>query len=586
MRPSRVVPLTRQVPSCLHLSSSLHPPLTQQHRPSLSLPNPTPPPFHIHTHTRRAFSTDAAAAAAAAEGGKAGKKKRKKKGAAAAAAEGEMQQAAGEGEGAAAAAAGAMDQQQAEMPLTRYAVDVSSLHRGADEAVSDVRGIAREVATLSSGTLQQVLRQLVEEKTVDQDLWKALTGVDRASPERTLDDFFIMLEACRLKGYRDVDLIAALSDQLTPQLLHCSKATLLEYAEVYSLLGLLHEPVCLAIANALNQHITTGASLSVGECLTALRLMALQRCRQTPLVDNLWQAVVDKGELRGGDAVDLLYWHAYLTKATPDVIDTLQGCILREMDSLDLPQLSSYVMSLLLAEADVHDDPDVRAKAMHNMQTALERMCDGIFERESDRWASSKDDVLLHRRLLLIRSALRYLHRDTYEQLPDRVRQALRRVHRIELPRKPTKKIAFVEKLSMALTKLRIAHHKYATRGPLTFDILERDRKLVWECATVDRFYLSTFDKIATARLNERLTKAMGYRVARTNHWQWGRMKAKRSRIEYARMARYYALRDRREFEEYEGWTIPYLHYLHKKAKSVHHEGYFYNYIPMGHFKY
>jgi hypothetical protein len=37
-------------------------------------------------------------------------------------------------------------------------------------------------------------------------------------------------------------------------------------------------------------------------------------------------------------------------------------------------------------------------------------------------------------------------------------------------------------KLSHTLTKLKIGHLIDADRGPFTFDIVERDRKVVYEC--------------------------------------------------------------------------------------------------------
>ena len=45
------------------------------------------------------------------------------------------------------------------------------------------------------------------------------------------------------------------------------------------------------------------------------------------------------------------------------------------------------------------------------------------------------------------------------------------------------KELLFVRKLSFTLTKLKIGHLTMATRGPFTFDIIERDRKVVYECA-------------------------------------------------------------------------------------------------------
>jgi len=163
-------------------------------------------------------------------------------------------------------------------------------------------------------------------------------------------------------------------------------------------------------------------------------------------------------------------------------------------------------------------------------------------------WASS-DGRSLHQRLLLIRSALRYLHRNAYEELPEAVKGALKKVHRMEPPlREPRPTINFVRKLSNILTKLRVAHMCNAERGPFVLDVVERDRKLVYECNHFDKFYTGTTEKIASACLQERIVKAMGYRVVQIPHWQWNRVMHKKHRTEYVRMSRYYAIKDRREF--------------------------------------
>eukprot|EP00438_Fugacium_kawagutii_P016252 Skav226615 [mRNA] locus=scaffold2041:222073:223294:- [translate_table: standard] len=47
--------------------------------------------------------------------------------------------------------------------------------------------------------------------------------------------------------------------------------------------------------------------------------------------------------------------------------------------------------------------------------------------------------------------------------------------------------------------------------------------------------------------LQERIVKAMGYRVVQVPHWHWNKIRHRKQRIEYIRMSRYYALKDRRE---------------------------------------
>ena len=54
-----------------------------------------------------------------------------------------------------------------------------------------------------------------------------------------------------------------------------------------------------------------------------------------------------------------------------------------------------------------------------------------------------------------------------------------------------------------ALTKLKIGHVAQAVRGPFTFDIVERDRKIIYECNHFDRFYMASTEKIAARCLQE-----------------------------------------------------------------------------------
>ena len=95
-----------------------------------------------------------------------------------------------------------------------------------------------------------------------------------------------------------------------------------------------------------------------------------------------------------------------------------------------------------------------------------------------------------------------------------------------------------------------MGHFCNAIRGPFTIDVLERDRKVIYECNHAHRFYASSLEKIATYRLQERITKAMGYKVVQIPFWHWHTVRYKKPRVEYVRMSRYYAVKDRREFKE------------------------------------
>eukprot|EP00434_Breviolum_minutum_P023178 symbB.v1.2.020445.t4/scaffold1723.1/size104661/1 len=108
---------------------------------------------------------------------------------------------------------------------------------------------------------------------------------------------------------------------------------------------------------------------------------------------------------------------------------------------------------------------------------------------------------------------MRYLHHQVYKELPDDVLKLFRKAHRMEPPLQLKESRLFVS--SMAF-------------------------------------------KIASMCLQERIVKAMGYRVVQVPHWHWNKIRHRKQRIEYIRMSstlgwgecgpnRYYALKDRRE---------------------------------------
>lgn len=183
-----------------------------------------------------------------------------------------------------------------------------------------------------------------------------------------------------------------------------------------------------------------------------------------------------------------------------------------------------------------------------DISSMLEAISTSVLQLEDSFWQAG-DGLSIHWRLLMLRSCLRYLHRDAYHALSTDATRALRRVYRMEMPLKePKPSVSFVRKLSHILTKIKVGHMCDVEKGPLLFDVIERDRKLVYECNHFDRFYVGTTSKIASSCLQERIVKAMGYRVVQIPHWQWNKVKHKKQRIEYIRMSRYYAIKDRREF--------------------------------------
>lgn len=209
------------------------------------------------------------------------------------------------------------------------------------------------------------------------------------------------------------------------------------------------------------------------------------------------------------------------------------------LEKLGVGPLTELCYILVLAR-----QADFRQEDLGRM---LEVLAGQVLSADDALWTSGGGPAL-HNRLLLLRNVMRYLYRDTYRELSDDVGKAFRRVHRMEPERKSLKPtVNFTRKLSDMLRKMKIAHLVNAESGPFILDAVERDRKLVYECNHFDRFYAGTTEKIATMCLQERVVKAMGYRIVQIPHWQWNKIKHRKQRSEYLRMSRYYAIKDSRE---------------------------------------
>ncbi|CAE7337766.1 unnamed protein product, partial [Symbiodinium sp. KB8] len=342
-------------------------------------------------------------------------------------------------------------------------------------------------------------------------------------------------ELCRGFNLRDLPALAKLGDRLTA--LQVPGSELLRAGVAFSDLGVLHPPIFQSMAKALLG--TWPDPFSASDAAQLARVFAVQRFRQEEIFARI--AVCLRGgveSLSPEEALSLLHSHAFLRfwpSEHSEMSEELWGALELQALSADSPRpelLLQLCQILFLAQRDKPDLPKVLS--------LLERASAQLLQRSP--WRPS-----LRRRVLLLRSALRYLHREAYTQLPKAVQLMFRKAHRME-PEAPSKHVVlFVRKLSEALTKLKIGHVAQAVRGPFTFDIVERDRKIIYECNHFDRFYMASTEKIAARCLQERIAKAMGYRVIQVPHWHWNKIKHRRQRIEYIRMSRYYALKDLRE---------------------------------------
>ncbi|GFE53762.1 hypothetical protein BaOVIS_011660 [Babesia ovis] len=133
----------------------------------------------------------------------------------------------------------------------------------------------------------------------------------------------------------------------------------------------------------------------------------------------------------------------------------------------------------------------------------------------------------------------------------------------------------FTEKVSQHLEKLRIRHETNVYFNGILLDIMEKDRNLVWLCNSYHRFYAGSFEPTAESRTLDRLIRDFGFKTCHINYYQWGRLKARRTRFAYIRMARYYALHDHREYDHrYAGWSLPYLWWNASRQDQMHISNY------------
>ncbi|PFH36496.1 RAP domain-containing protein [Besnoitia besnoiti] len=438
-----------------------------------------------------------------------------------------------------------------------------------------------------------------------------------ADDKVTATELAELMRNCVSSRFRDVDILDVLADVLGSLVIGSADVPLLvDIANSCAALALLRPRLFAAISSRLTAVLpplspspssvsSACANLSPADAVCLLEAFSRQRFRDSDLLSLLLRplspclpSLSPRLACRllhalaglGSDAATAETTEALLARISAGVAlpgeegKTKSGLDKRAAsgepnEALRLADLAKAVHALLLLEIELEQKP--------LLENLLAAMAPEIFERPVDFWARSPSAISLHKRLLLLRTALRHLHRETiYNGLQPSVRQAFRRLQRAEIVSTPRAPTYFVTRMSALLTRLRIAHFCYATRGPLVFDVLERDRPLVWQCNTVDRFYVNSAEKTSAAKLQERITKAMGLRVVNCEYWQWMKMKRKRTRLEYIRMQRYYTLKDRRQHDpDFEGWTLPLVHHMHRRNR-LHYDYYFPNYTPLSRVEY
>lgn len=423
---------------------------------------------------------------------------------------------------------------------------------------TEVLGVLQQ--TSERGSLEAPLLQRLRgcEQTVEEEQHSEEAGPSDIEVACEWRDFLSAAELCRVANLRDFVLLAKLGDRLcAPETTQAPTDDLIRVGTAFAGLGVLHPPLFAALAQsflaawpAAAPAANDSSSPAAGKQLVEVaRMFSAQRYRHEELFGRLGQHVSMLGaaSLSPGEALSFLHSHAFLRLGGPSPEDgelgeelwqQLQNLVSAGAASSGLVELC-YI--LFLARR-VNQERDLAT-----VQELLTKAAPDLLQASHSSWSEAGGPAL-HQRLLLLRSALRYLHKETYKGLLADLQQLFRRVHRMENPSKELRPAPmFTRKLSAVLTKLKIGNIVNAQRGPFQLDIVERDRKLIYECNHFDRFYTNSIEKIATRCLQERILKAMGYKVVQVPHWQWNKIKHKKQRMEYIRMSRYYAIKDRRE---------------------------------------
>lgn len=198
------------------------------------------------------------------------------------------------------------------------------------------------------------------------------------------------------------------------------------------------------------------------------------------------------------------------------------------------------------------------------VKCALESVIDKISSTEE---LTSTDS----RSVTVLAAFLKCLSEPCYNSMKDETIEKLREVISVSNKYKKHGSTKFVEKVSQHLTKLRIRHETNVYFNGILLDIVERPRNVVWLCNSYHRFYAGSFDLTAERKALERLIRAFGFKICVIQYYQWGRMKLKRTRFAYIRMARYYAISDRREYDHrYAGWSLPYVWWNVSRQDQMH----------------
>ncbi|GBE59662.1 hypothetical protein, conserved [Babesia ovata] len=335
-----------------------------------------------------------------------------------------------------------------------------------------------------------------------------------------------------------------------PALKDAVKATCVIFNE----LRILHDPLFATIGDLLLEH---SEDISTDEAELLLRTYASQNYRDHEIVNALVRKVEAELESMGiGTVLSVYRSLSKMELMSPALCSSLEPRLCQRSDNgneicfkfhdeIDVNQLVNVGYSKLI-QGSVEQD------AFWFIRGVLQTVADKLPSSTASLTASNKrydsNGVVFNecRKLTTLMAFLKCLSEPCYSTLDEKDIDALNEAICADGGYKKFRTTKFVEKVSEHLTKLRIRHETGIYANGVLLDIMEKDRNVVWLCNSYHRFYAASFDPTAESKAMERLIRAFGFKTCPINYYQWGRLKAKRTRFAYLRMARYYALHDQR----------------------------------------
>ena len=284
------------------------------------------------------------------------------------------------------------------------------------------------------------------------------------------------------------------------------------------------------------------SDINLDDSLRILRILQTQRYRHGALIQSLVTRVLSEGN--SDQKFKLVRILGELDSLTPQLIS-----------ELDRPATHSQCIDLawglLLQEhklSSVLDIPDLLSYCLGTLKSSNEMT--PLLLSESAEY-----------RLRVIRDAIYFLHRESvYERLDEPFKAFLSHLSSESqekiFPKHTGIRIkSDLKDISDTLFSENVAHSVHGAVGSFVVDIVERDRKIVWEYDGRDRFYANGSEPVKASfhELKRRIIKGMGYKVISIPHWHWKKMNNKQLRKEYCRTSRYLALMDLRDLSQVRG---------------------------------